>query len=152
MCYTIASYAPRQQIHNLSNRQTLTALCKQTNKQIYLEIVTISKNERRSRRMLCDEVQTLSSIRGVLAIVQPVYETHLTFFLSLRNMFFSFSEASLAAHQNHHDPACTFRWLSWQLGSICCVPLSGVSPRSELPRDWSFHANLKPNTSRSDTM
>lgn len=54
------------------------------------------------------------------------------FFLPLSYITcFSFSPTP---YKNHHDPACTFWWLSWQQGSIPVYPLSSVSPSSELPR------------------
>lgn len=54
------------------------------------------------------------------------------FFLPLSYITcFSFSPTP---YKSHHDPACTFWWLSWQQGSIPLFPLSSVSVSSELPR------------------
>lgn len=70
--------------------------------------------------------------QGVL-LCDSIYETPLClFFLPLSYITcFSFSPTP---YKNHHDPACTFWWLSWQQGSIPLYPLSSVSPSSELPR------------------
>lgn len=123
----------------------LTALYKQTKKGQCLCLKT---------NAVCAEcylmsIQTLSSARVMLVTVQPrLWNPFDFFFLSLHNtlFFFSLSQASLTAHQNNHDPACTFRWLSWQLGSICRFPLSGVSPPSELSWVPILHANWKSRT------
>lgn len=70
--------------------------------------------------------------QGVL-LCDSIYETPLCFFFLPPSYITCFS-FSPTPYKNHHDPACTFWWLSWQQGSIPVYPLSSVSPSSELPR------------------
>lgn len=71
---------------------------------------------------------------GGLIVWLYLWNTSMFCFVFLPLSYITCFSFSPTPYKNHHDPACTFWWLSWQQGSIPLYPLSSVSPSFELPR------------------